>query len=130
MIGKAQKETERIPFTIKFDEELDYDSREEFAGEETKGILKTDGTTVVEMVFHIEHIFGDKSVAMEELVNSQSVGFDYFKQFVRRGKLDVTQAQLKSLDKEPGGYLTLMKALRNLVYWGKKHREASSQLFN
>jgi hypothetical protein len=127
MIGKAQKEREQFDFSIKLDEEMDFDGREGFVGDVVKGLLKAGGSTSVEMTFHFDHIFGDKGADVGDHVNTASVGFDYFKQFAHNGRVDLSQTDLKRLDKDQTGYRTLIKAIWTLGHLGEGHCEVSGQ---
>jgi len=123
MIGKAVKDGNTIPFTIKLDEEMDYDGKEGYVGDEIKGVLKPDETASVEMTFHFDHIFGDKEAPEDDHINTGSVGFDFFNKFKKDGKVEISQSELKS-EKE---YKTLMKAAWTLGHLGEGHCDVSNQ---
>ncbi len=61
MSGKAKKTGKTVKFIIKLDEEMDFDGKEGFVGDEVKGVLAENGKTSVEMTFHFDHIFGTRS---------------------------------------------------------------------
>ncbi len=123
MNGEAEKDGKTIPFTIKFDEEMDFDGKEGYVGDEIKGLLKSNDTTTVEMTFHFDHIFGDKEAPEDDHINTGSVGFDFFNKFIKDGKVDVTQSEMKSAK----GYNTLVKAIWTLGHLGEGHCDVSNQ---
>jgi len=123
MIGAASKDDKTIPFTIKLDEEMDYDGKEGFVGDEIKGMLKAGETATVEMTFHFDHIFGDNEAPEDDHINTGSVGFDFFNRYVKDGKVDVEQSVMNS-EKE---YKTLVQAMWTLGHLGEGHCEVSSQ---
>ena len=122
MIGTAKKGKETVNFTIKLDEEIDFDGKEGFVGDEIKGLLAENGETDVEMTFHFDHIFGDKEAAADDHINAGSVGFDFFNAYTKDGVLDVSQDMLK----EAADYSKLIKALSSLGHLGEGHCEASN----
>ena len=123
MIGTASKEDKSIPFTIKLDEEMDYDGKEGFVGDEIKGMLKAGDTTTVEMTFHFDHIFGDKEAPDDDHINTGSVGFDFFNPFSKEGKVDVIQEDMKTAKE----FKTLVQAMWTLGHLGEGHCEVSNQ---
>lgn len=123
MIGTASKENKTVHFTVKLDEEMDYDGKEGFVGDEIKGMLKAGETTTVEMTFHFDHIFGDKEAPEDDHINTGSVGFDFFNRFIKDGKVEVDQSAMKS-DKD---YTTLAHAMWTLGHLGEGHCEVSNQ---
>lgn len=122
MIGTAKKGKETVNFTIKLNEEIDFDGKEGFVGDEIKGLLAENGETDVEMTFHFDHIFGDKEAAADDHINAGSVGFDFFNAYTKDGVLDVSQDMLK----EAADYSKLIKALSSLGHLGEGHCEASN----
>ncbi len=120
MTGTAKKGKETVNFTIKLDEEIDFDGKEGFVGDEIKGLLAENGETNVEMTFHFDHIFGDKEADLDSHINTGSVGFDFFNAYTKGGVLDVNQEQLK----EASDYPKLIKALSSLGHLGEGHCEA------
>lgn len=123
MIGTASKEDKTVPFTIKLDEEMDFDGKEGFVGDEIKGMVKPGDKTTVEMTFHFDHVFGDKEASEDDHINTGSVGFDFFNSFSKEGKVDITQEDMKS-EKD---YKTLIKAIWTLGHLGEGHCEVSNQ---
>ena len=122
MTGKAKKAGKTVEFTIKLDEEMDFDGKEGFVGDEVKGILAENGKTSVEMTFHFDHIFGDKEAAITDHINTGSVGFEFFNTFSKDGKLEVTQEMLKN----SAAYSVLIKAISTLGHLGEGHCEVSN----
>lgn len=123
MIGQAERNGRRVPFTVRLDEEMEFDGREGYVGEEIKGLLIAGGKTEVEMTFHFDHVFGDLEAGADDHINTGSVGFDFFHSFATDGAVDVSQQQLRSAD----GYRTLMEALWTLGHLGEGHCEVSGQ---
>jgi len=123
MIGSAEREGVKVPFTIRLDEEMVFDGREGYVGEELKGLLQPGSTTEVEMTFHFDHVFGDKQADAEDHINSGSVGFDFFYAFAEQGVVDVCQADLRGA----AGYRTLVHALWTLGHLGEGHCRVSQQ---
>ena len=123
MIGSAEREGVRIPFTIRLDEEMVFDGRDGYVGEELKGLLQPGSTTEVEMTFHYDHVFGDKQADAEDHINTGSVGFDFFYPFARDGVVDARQEDLQDAE----GYRTLVQALWTLGHLGEGHCQVSQQ---
>ena len=123
MIGSAERGDVRVPFTIRLDEEMLFDGREGYVGEELKGLLQPGSTTEVEMTFHFDHLFGDSEADVEDHINTGSVGFDFFHTFAEDGAVDVCQTELKGAE----GYRTLVHALWTLGHLGEGHCEVSEQ---
>lgn len=123
MIGQAERRGEIVDFIIKLEEELDFDGKEGYVGEEIKGFLKPGDTTDVEMTFHFDHIFGDIEADQDDHINTGSVGFDFFRQFARNGRVNVSQSEFVDAD----GYSTLVKAIWTLGHLGEGHCEVANQ---
>ena len=123
MIGTAERESEIVDFIIKLDEEMDFDGREGFVGNEIKGLLQKDNSTTVEMTFHFDHIFGDAEAGESDHINTGSVGFDYFYEFMKNGKVEVTQKVLKNTEE----YEKLIHSLWTLGHLGEGHCDVSNQ---
>jgi hypothetical protein len=123
MIGSAEREGRRVPFTIRLDEEMLFDGRDGYVGEELKGLLQPGSSTQVEMTFHFDHLFGDMRAEKDDHINQASVGFEFFYAFAKGGVVDVSQAQLKGAE----GYRTLVQALWTLGHLGEGHCEVSEQ---
>jgi len=123
LIGRAEKKGLSVPFIIKLEEEMDFDGREGYVGEELKGMLLPGKVTSVEMTFHFDHIFGDQEAAADDHINTGSVGFDFFNQFTQNGKVDVRQSELK----KAVGYDTLVRAIWTLGHLGEGHCDVANQ---
>ena len=123
LIGRAEKKGLLVPFTIRLEEELDIDGREGYVGEELKGMLLPGEMTAVEMTFHFDHIFGDYEAAADDHINTHSVGFVFFYQFVQNGKVDIRQSEMKRAIH----YDTLVKAIWTLGHLGEGHCDVSNQ---
>ncbi|HOP28858.1 MAG TPA: DUF4382 domain-containing protein [Spirochaetota bacterium] len=122
MIGTAKKGGKTANFVIKLDEEMDFDGKEGFVGDEVKGVLAENGKTTVEMTFHFDHIFGDKEAAATDHINTGSVGFDFFNAYAKDGKVEVTQEMLK----KSADYGKLINAIATLGHLGEGHCEVSN----
>jgi len=123
LIGRAEKKGLSVPFIIKLEEEMDFDGREGYVGEELKGMLLPEKVTSVEMTFHFDHIFGDQEAAANDHINTGSVGFDFFNQFAQNGKVHVCQSEMKSA----ACYDTLVRAIWTLGHLGEGHCDISNQ---
>jgi len=122
MIGTAKKAGKTVNFTIKSDEEMDFDGKEGFVGDEVKGVLAEKGKTTVEMTFHFDHIFGDIEAPANDHINTGSVGFDCFNAYAKDGKIDLSQEQYK----QSPSYATFIKALATLGHLGEGHCAVSN----
>lgn len=80
LIGTATRDDVTLTFTIKAENEYNYLCGE-YVGEQRKGILQTDSTADMEMTFHIDHIFGDGELPMDDDLNIAAPGFDVFASF-------------------------------------------------
>lgn len=125
LIGKAVKGNKNIDFTIKIDEELSWDCVEGYSGDVIKGIVKKGKTGEVEMTFHFDHIFGDKSASPTTHVNTGSVGFDYFVEFANNGNLVIDQKTLSQKTKKKT-FVKFLKALHGLGHSGEGHANVVS----
>jgi hypothetical protein len=123
MIGTAERDGVGVPFTIRLDEEIVFDGRDGYVGEELKGLLQPGSTTEVEMTFHFDHVFGDHEAGMDDHINTGSVGFDFFYTFAGGGAVEVSQGEMK----DAAGYQNLIQALWTLGHLGEGHCEVSQQ---
>ncbi len=123
MIGNAEKGETEVPFIIKLTEEMDYNGKEGYVGDQVKGMLPDGGDTEVEMTFHFDHIFGDKEAAADDHINTGSVGFDFFNQFAEDGKVNVSQGDMAGAE----GYGTLVNAVWSLGHLGEGHCVCANQ---
>jgi len=119
LVGTAEKAGKKINFTIKLDEEITWDAKNGYSGEKVKGIVKKGQTGEVEMTFHWDHVFGDKTQAPTHHVNQGSVGFDYFVKFAKNNTVEITQAELKEKGKDL--YKKLINAIHNMGHSGEGH---------
>jgi hypothetical protein len=123
MIGSAQRDGVTVPFNIRLDEEMVFDGREGYVGEELKGLLQPGSTTEVEMTFHFDHVFGDREAGEADHINTGSVGFDFFYAFAVDGAVDIDQSEMT----EAEGYRKLVHSLWSLGHLGEGHCEVSGQ---
>lgn len=120
MIGKAKKSNKVIDFIIKLDEEVKWDCKDGYVGNEIKGIVEENGAGEVEMTFHFDHIFGDIEAGADDHINTGAVGFDYFAQFAKDNKIDVDQIILKEKT-NPVQYEKLVRSIWTLGHSGEGH---------
>ncbi len=123
MQGKATREKEQIPFTIKFDEEMDFNGIEGYVGEELKGLVLPAKTAVVEMTFHFDHIFGDVTAPDDDHIKENAVGFDFYKAYATKGEISAEQKDFQSAKE----YKKLLETLWTLGHLGEGHCEVSNQ---
>lgn len=119
LIGKAVNQEAEIPFDIKIKETYRY-ACGEYVGDERKGFVKPNETGEVEMTFHFDHVFGDAGSDASEPLNIGALGFNPLAALAKDGKLDITQAQLKSQLSDKN-YATLMDTLATLGHVGEGH---------
>lgn len=117
LIGTAKKKTQKRSFTIKLNEEVDFNGKEGYVGETVKGIVSPDKESDVEMTFHFDHIFGDNTAPADSHVNADSVGFNYFDRFKKGSIVNVSQDELKNTAE----YNKLMQSIWNLGHLGEVH---------
>lgn len=122
MVGNAEKNGRKVPFIIRLDEEMDCDGKEGYVGDEVKGLLQAGAATDVEMTFHFDHVFGDREAPVNDHINTESVGFDFFNQFARDGSVEITQAEMAQAE----GYDMLVKSIRTLGHLGEGHCDCTS----
>lgn len=119
LMGTAVKAGKKITFTIKLDEEVTWDAKDGYSGEKVKGIVKKGQTGEVEMTFHWDHVFGDKSQALTHHVNKGAVGFDFFARFAKNNVVDINQQELKEKGKDL--YKMLIVSIHNMGHSGEGH---------
>jgi hypothetical protein len=94
MIGTAQKDGQTVEFNIKVEEECEYQCGE-YVGDERKGIVAEDGTADLEMTFHLDHIFGDGDLPLDDELNLGAIGFEPFASSAQvEDVLDMTEMHL------------------------------------
>ncbi|MBD3419482.1 MAG: DUF4382 domain-containing protein [Chitinivibrionales bacterium] len=123
MIGTAAKGEKKVPFTIKLDEEIDFDGKEGYVGDEIMGMVNAGDTATVEMTFHFDHIFGDNEAPADDHITTESVGFDFFYAHTENDTVKLSQADLR----ETEDYSKLVKAIWTLGHLGEGHCEATNQ---
>lgn len=122
MKGTAKKDDRSIDFSIKLDEELEFDCKEGYVGDVVKGVVQKNKTGEVEMTFHFDHIYGDIEAAMDDHINKGSVSFEYFVQLADGDTLDITQQDLKEKT-DNDDYIKLIKSLYGLGHSGEGHAD-------
>jgi hypothetical protein len=93
MIGTAEKGGQTVDFTINIDAECGYDCGE-YVGDERKGIVTDDGTAVLEMTFHFDHIFGDAETPLDDELNQGALGFEYFIDYAEGQTVDINMTEM------------------------------------
>ncbi len=124
MRGTASMEGDTLPFVIRINEEMDFNGKEGYVGDEVKGVLKGNDTSDVEMTFHFDHIFGDESAPEDDHINTGSVGFEYFLKYKQGDTLDIIQEKLAEDPDED--YKRFIKGLTTLGHLGEGHCEVSN----
>ena len=77
LIGKAEKDGQKIQFQIRTAEEATYTCGE-FVGDERKGFLREGDAADLEMTFHFDHVFGRADKKADDPMNTGAVGFAPF----------------------------------------------------
>jgi hypothetical protein len=123
LVGVAEKGDRSLPFEIRLSEEMDFDGKDGYVGDEIKGMLAPDGESEVEMTFHFDHIFGDAEAADDGHINTGAVGFGFFAEFAEDGEVSVSQAELS----DAKGFAKLMRSVWSLGHLGEGHCACSNQ---
>jgi hypothetical protein len=121
MIGSAEKDARIVPFRILLDEQMRFDGKEGYVGDEVKGVVKKRAVADVEMTFHFDHIFGDGEAAADDHINAGATGFDFFYGYAESGLVDITQRDLQDGERYP----TLIRSLWSLGHLGEGHCDVS-----
>ncbi len=121
LIGTAEKDGERIPFTLQVDQEYAYTCGD-FIGDERKGILSAGEVAEVEATFHFDHIFGDGEASVDDPINTGALGFQPLADLANGEELLVDLATLES-ELSGEDYELLSKALISLGHVGEGHCE-------
>jgi len=120
IVGVAEKDGQRVQFTIEIEDEYEYMCGE-YVGDERKGILQPDASADLEMTFHFDHIFGDAQTSLDDDLNLGAPGFDPFAATVEgAGSLRTDMAGL-SRSMTPEGYQMLVDILPTLGHVGEGH---------
>jgi hypothetical protein len=93
MIGTAEKGSETVDFSIKFDSVCEY-SCGEYVGDERKGIVSEGGTADLEMTFHFDHLFGDIETPADDELNLGALGFEALLDMPEGGDPDMDMAEI------------------------------------
>lgn len=117
--GKAKKDGQNIDFVINLNPNLNYICGE-FIGEERKGIVTSENPAELEITFHFDHIFGDKSTSLDEEINQNALGFE---PFARLAKNNIVQVDMSILKEKltPDNYSKIEKAIASLGHVGEGH---------
>jgi hypothetical protein len=121
MIGSAEKDARIVPFRILLDEQMRFDGKEGYVGDEVKGVVKRGAVADVEMTFHFDHIFGDSEAAADDHINTAATGFEFFYAYAEDDVVDITQSRLQ----DGSQYPTLIRSLWSLGHLGEGHCDVS-----
>lgn len=108
MTGSAEKDGLRVDFRIGADETVAYRCGQ-YVGDTRKGFLEPDGTTDLEMTFHLDHIFGDATLPADDALNAGALGF----------------APFAGDEVHPAAQLRLVEIVSDLAHVGEGHCHAS-----
>lgn len=126
LIGTAEKDGQRIDFTIEVEDEYAYTCGE-YVGDARKGILGKDGTADLEMTFHFDHIFGDAETPLDDDLNVSAPGFEPFAAIVSgAGALQIDMGGLQE-SLSPADYQLLVDILPTLGHVGEGHCHSEAQ---
>ncbi len=117
--GVATKGDQKIPFILKFDQEMQFLCGD-YVGEERKGILQPGGTSNLEATFHFDHLFGNGKEAATEEPNPTALGFEPLATLADKGQLVADLPTLKQkLSK--ADYQKLISILTSMGHVGEGH---------
>ena len=120
--GKASKNNQEVDFSLNFNHPLRFVCGD-YVGDERKGIVRPKGEADVEATFHLDHLFGDAEVSLDDEINTGGLGFEPFARFVRDGVVSVDMPALQqNFSKED--YDKLLSILANLGHVGEGHCKA------
>lgn len=119
LTGTARKGDETIEFALSLAHEVAYLCGE-FVGDERKGILTASGAAEVEITFHWDHIFGRADKAVDDPINTGSLGFSPLAALAEGGRLVATLEDLETR-LSAADYEILIKALDDLGHVGEGH---------
>jgi hypothetical protein len=126
LVGTAEKDGQRVDFTIEVEDEYVY-SCGEYVGDVRKGILEKGGTADLEMTFHFDHIFGDAGTPMDDGLNVSAPGFEPFAAIVNgAGTLQIDMSGLEE-SLSPADYQLLVNILPTLGHVGEGHCHSEMQ---
>ncbi len=95
-VGTAERDGERVDFTLRFDREVTYLGGE-YIGDVRKGILEAGSEAEMEMTFHFDHFFGRDDKDADDPMNIDALGFDPLAALATDGVLDVSMSDLEEL---------------------------------
>lgn len=117
IIGQAEKDGKKLDFNICNDKQYKFIGGE-YVGDGRKGILSANGTTVLEMTFHFDHIFGDGGSLLTDELNVGALGFEPFAALAKDGVINVVSLQN---DLKADDYNKLLEILPTLGHVGEGH---------
>lgn len=94
MQGTAEKDGQRIPFTIRLNKETAHTCGD-YVGDERKGFLEAGSTADLEATFHFDHLFGDANTPLDDSLNTGALGFEPLAVLASDGTLDVDMTMLE-----------------------------------
>lgn len=92
----------------------------EYVGDERKGIVTPDGSTDIEITFHLDHIFGDLTQPADCALNTMAIGFEPFAMLMQEGTVQEDLHTL-SLKLPEETYAGLSEILQTLGHTGEGH---------
>ncbi len=119
MVGFAEKDGERVDFTINVEQEYEYVCGE-YVGDVRKGFLDDGGTADVEMTFHFDHVFGDAGSDLGEALNVGALGFGPLAAIAQDGQINADMAALSEM-LTADDFATLESTLQTLGHVGEGH---------
>jgi len=119
MEGVAMKGEQKIPFILKFDQEMQFVCGD-YVGEERKGILQPGGTSNLEATFHFDHLFGNGKEAATEEPNPTALGFEPLATISDNSQLVADLPTLKQKLSQ-ADYQKLISILTSMGHVGEGH---------
>lgn len=117
--GIAIKADRELNFLLGFNQPLKYICGE-FIGDTRKGMVKLGENTELEMTFHFDHIFGDRTLVPEDELNQNALGFQPLADLTTSDRLKLSQQDLsQKLSSE--AYQKLQKAISGIGHVGEGH---------
>ena len=95
---------------------------EGYVGDQIKDIVMKNSIAFIEMTFHLDHLFGDLQLPLNNHVNKQSIGFDPLSVYLLNDKIEIDQAELQR-DFPPELYQKFISSIHTLGHNGEGHCE-------
>lgn len=117
LAGAATKEGRTVPFTIAVAPDLRFECGD-YVGDERKGIVTADGGEL-EITLHFDHWFGDASLAADDPMNQESLGFEPLAALAQGDRLTLEPQAIAQLPAP--AQATLTNVFNNLAHVGEGH---------